>query len=39
MYWTVHKNQDVLFYLRDVGCIISYVYAFIFRYKINCPGL
>lgn len=39
MYWTVHKNQDVLFYLQDVGCFISYVYAFIFRYKINLPGL
>lgn len=39
MYWTVHKSQDVLFYLQDVGCFISYVYAFIFRYKINLTGL
>lgn len=39
MYWTVHKNQDVLFYLQDVSCFISYVYAFIFGYKINLLDL
>lgn len=39
MYWTVHKNQDVLFYLQDVSGFISYVYAFIFGYKINLPDL